>query len=645
MPLFSWLSFLVPPVSAVQLWRHQAMAHRVLRLAEPLRTLSDAELTIRGRLIRWEAQTGTPLATLLPDAFALVREASRRVLGMQHFPVQVVGGVALFAGGLAEMQTGEGKTLTAALPAFLHALRGLGCHVITTNDYLALRDRKLLGPVYERLGLTVGCIRSESTPAERRHAYAQDITYGTAKELGFDFLRDRLQRQPGVESVQELFGKSMFGSAASGTVQRGHHFALIDEADSILIDEARTPLVIGLTEPNDPGTVNLYRWCRRTIRELRPELDFVYEPEQRQADLTPAGCRKVLLMSKSSLLNAIDTERLYHHVEQALTADLGFRRDRDYVVVKDEVRIVDESTGRIMEGRKWQDGLHQSIEAKEHLPITAATGEAARVTMQTFFRQYTHVAGMTGTALAARRELHRIYGLDVMVIPTHRPCLRRGQPPRIFATQAAKRAALVEEIARRHATGQPLLVGTPSVAASEALGALLQQRGLRHQILHARAQDREAELIARAGDLGMVTIATNMAGRGTDIPITDAVRALGGLHVIATEMHSSRRIDRQLIGRAARQGDPGSYQFWLSLEDELLSCREPVFLARLRRQARPNASGQLSTRRWLPVFRRTQSFLERLHLRQRRDLLRQERQRAATYRQMGLDPCLELTET
>lgn len=639
--LIGMFETLLPMWSMTRLRRYRRIAERVVRRSEELTTLDDSGLSLLARKIGWEARTMTPLRELLVEGFALVREASRRELGMSHFLVQIMGGISLFEGQITEMQTGEGKTLTAALPTFLHALSGLGCHVITTNDYLARRDAEFLGPVYERLGLTVGMVDASSTPDQRKKAYACDVTYGTAQEIGFDFLRDRLQLPPGLASM--YVGADPFSESAS-TVQRGHHFALIDEADSILIDEARTPLVIGLKEPNDPATVHLYRWSRRVISELQREIDYTFEPERRHAELTHAGCRNVLMLSKSSLLVAVDTERIYQHVENALTAELGFQRNRDYVIVKDEVQIVDESTGRIMDGRKWQQGLHQSIEAKERLPITASTVEAATVTLQSFFRLYKHVAGMTGTGRSARRELKHVYGRRVTVIPTHRPCIRKGLPTRIFATLQAKLLAVVDEIARRHATGQPLLVGTPSVAASEALGAMLTARGQPHQILNAYLHAQEAELISQAGNPGMITIATNMAGRGTDIRLADEVRLLGGLHVIATEMHTSARIDRQLIGRAARQGDPGSFQYFLSLEDELFHCLPQDLVARRQRQARPGKDGEISARTWLPFFRRTQDSLEKLYTKQRRDLLRHEKQRAITYRQMGMDPCLELTE-
>jgi preprotein translocase subunit SecA len=502
-----------------------------------------------------------------------------------------------------------------------------------------------MGPVYERLGLTVGKILEKMEADERRQNYAADITYGTSKEMGFDFLRDRLRKgatqEDGTPAVRR-FLRTLQGSEEP--VQRGHHFALIDEADSILIDEARTPLIIGLTQPNDPSTVNLFRWSNRAAHQLQPRTDYVYEPERRNAWLTDAGCRKLVLMSKPSLLSSIDTERIYSQVEKALTAKHAFERDRDYVIVDNKVVIVDEGTGRVMDGRKWQDGLHQAIEAKEMVPITAATGEAARITVQSFFRQYTHLAGMTGTAIQAASELRRTYRLKVTRIPTNRPCIRHGMPPRFFTTQDAKRNAIVDTIQELRAAGRSILVGTPSVEASEALGLLLKDRLVPHLILNARYHEQEAEIVSDAGHAGHVTIATNMAGRGTDILLEDEVRRAGGLHVIATEMHSSKRIDRQLVGRSARQGDPGSYQFFLSLEDELLRCREPKEVARKRRVALPDRYGELG-RTWLRYFRRVQNFLERMHRRQRKHLLKQERHRLEQYENMGLDPYLELTES
>jgi preprotein translocase subunit SecA len=630
-----------PAASRIVRWRKTAAA--ILARSEAIRVLSDEELLKRGRELRWQAKTNVPLAELLPEVYALVREASMRELGFQHFAVQIVGGIALFEGHVAEMQTGEGKTLTATLPAYLRALTGRGCHIVTVNDYLAARDAREMGPIYERLGLSVGCIQNPMQTEERREAYAKDITYGTAKEIGFDFLRDRLRLGADTQGSYRRRNGFGGGSAGEAPVQRGHYFALVDEGDSILIDEARTPLIIGLTQPNTAPTVNLLRWSQRAAQRLERNADFVFEPDRRSAYLTDHGCRKVLLMAKPSLLDRIDSERMYKHVEQALSSRLGFHRDRDYVVVDDKIVIVDESTGRQMEGRKWQDGLHQAVEAKELVPITAATGQAARVTVQSFFRQYEHLAGMTGTAVQARRELRSTYGTSVSTIPTNRPCIRTVRPTRIFATLELKWQAVAEEIIRERALGRALLVGTPSVDASEALGRLLSERGVPYQILNARFHEKEADIVALAGQPANVTIATNMAGRGTDIRLHPDVCKAGGLHVIATEMHSSVRIDRQLVGRAARQGDPGSCQGFLSLGDELLRCLKPEKLERLRKSAQPNALGEIP-RQWLSLFRRTQRFLERLHRKERKLLLRHERQRTEAHQKMGLDPFLELTD-
>ncbi|MEQ9409956.1 MAG: translocase [Fuerstiella sp.] len=641
--VYHWTkSGMIPGTARRSRWR--AMARTVIRRSQQLNSLTDDELTSAGRKLQWDAKAGIPLDKLLIEAFALVRQAARRVLKMEHFEVQIMGAIALFEGHIAEMQTGEGKTLTATMPGFLRALPGNGCHVITVNDYLAERDSDTMGAVYRKLGLTVGRILEPMEPDERRENYACDITYGTSKEMGFDFLRDRLRMgaspDEGGPSLRK-FVRTLKGGEEP--VQRGHYFALLDEADSILIDEARTPLIIGLTQPNDPGTVNLFRWSNRATFQLTPREDYVYEPERRSAWLTDAGCRKVVLMAKPSLMNSMDTERIYTQVEKALTAKHAFHRDRDYVIVEDKIMIVDEGTGRVMDGRKWQDGLHQAIEAKELVPITAATGEAARITVQSFFRNYTNLCGMTGTALPARRELHKTYKLKVTKIPTNKKCIRKGMPVRVFKTQAAKRQAIAADIEKMIQRGRSLLVGTPSVDASEALAAVLAEHGLEAQILNARYHEQEAEIVKRAGQSGRVTIATNMAGRGTDIILDDDVKHNGGLHVVATEMHSSKRIDRQLVGRAARQGDPGSFQFYLSLEDELLRCREPKEVQRRQKMAIGNKAGELG-RSWQRYFNKVQRFLEKTHRKQRKSLLKQERFRLEQYENMGLDPYLELTE-
>ena len=626
----------------------------VRRRARRFEKQSDGELRNRFLQLRWRSKTGEPAEKLLVECFALVQEATRRTLGMTHYPVQILGGVGIVKGHVVQMQTGEGKTLTAGPPVALRALPGKGSHVVTANDYLAARDEETLRPVFAFLGLSSGCVTADMEDDARREAYAKDVTYGTAKEFGFDFLRDRLKRGADGHTVTrtDAFatgGRIGFnqgdGPGDESPVQRGHHFALVDEADSLLIDEARTPLIIGLTRPNEPATVSLYRWGSLAATRLTAGEDFVYEPEHRSAQLTKAGCRRVLLAPKPSLVDTIDSERMYLAVERALTAELGFRRDRDYVVQGDKVSIVDESTGRVMEGRKWQDGLHQAVEAKERVPVTAATGQAARITVQSYFREYAFLAGMTGTAVPARRELKKNFRLPVTAIPTNRPCGRRGLPTKVFRSAAAKRGAAIAEIERAVAEGRPVLVGTPSVEASDALSAELFAHGVPHAVINATRHEHEADVVEAAGRPGAVTIATNMAGRGTDIHLAEESRKAGGLHVVATEMHSSKRIDRQLIGRAARQGDPGSYRFLLSLEDELLRCFSPAKRARLMKAARGAAGpdGSLPGR-WVGVFRRAQRFLESMHRRQRRDMLKSEKQRDDDHRKAGLDPCLELTE-
>jgi len=615
-------------------WRRSA--DDIISRSTALRGLTDDELKKLGLDLRWRAKSGIELTRLIPEAFALIREAARRTLGMEHYLVQIMGAIAIFEGGLAEMQTGEGKTLTALMPTFLRALPGRGSHVVTVNDYLAQRDADTMRPAYEMGGLTVGCIQTPQATDERRAEYACDVTYGTAKELGFDFLRDRLRLD--AENA---------GTPGEKLVQRGHYFALVDEADSVLIDDARTPLIISTTEPNRPAMVELYRWCAQRAQTLTPQNDFEYDPHKREAVLTEGGCRRVLLSGKPALVAAIEPEQIYRQIELALIGQHGFVRDRDYVIHDDEIVIVDESTGRMMDGRKWQQGLHQAIEAKEEILITPRTLAAAQVTVQRFFRQYAHVGGMTGTAISLRAEMRRTYRMQVTAIPTHRPCIRTGLAPRVFATWQAKAEAIAAEIEAMLADGRSVLVGTPSIEASERLSRTLLERSLHHEVLNARFLKEEAAIVSQAGRRGQVTIATNMAGRGTDIILEDEVRRHGGLHVIATEIHSSARIDRQLVGRAARQGDPGSYRFFVSLEDELLRCMRPAALAKIqaRAAAQCRASGNLElSKEFLAVFYRAQRLLERLHAKHRQHLLKYEDQRFKSHRQMGLEPFLELVE-
>ena len=626
----------------VSRWR--ATAEQIVALSDSYSSISDAELLSKSHEVRWRSKSGVPLKVLLPEAYALVREAAWRVMGKKHYVAQIVGGIGLFEGGLAEMQTGEGKTLTATLPSFLRALPGRGCHVVTVNDYLANRDCELMTPVYEKLGMTIGCVVSASEPEQRRRAYWKDITYATSREIGFDFLRDRLKVGAKLDEAHRLQVFHHENMSEDGPVQRGHHFALVDEADSVLIDDAVTPLIIGLPRESTEAIEALLHWSRDLVPSLEIETDFLFDTSKRTVELTNAGTRKVVLAHKPPLLSSFDSEKLYTHVEQAIRARYAYEKGRDYVITKkQEIAIVDESTGRTLEGRKWQAGLHQAIESKEKVPITEETGEAARITVQTFFRRYEHIAGMTGTGIQAAREFKHTYGLGVTVIPTHRPCIRRGLPPRVFATQEAKRKAVVPEIVRLHKEGRAILIGTPSVEASEVLGKALRDLNINCQILNAHFDEVEAEIVAQAGQPGRITIATNMAGRGTDILLHDDVRKNGGLHVIATEMHTNRRIDRQLVGRAARQGDPGSYQFWLSLEDELFRYLPVKKLERLQSRAKANGSGELS-RSWMRTFQRTQRVIESQERKHRKLLLKQEKSREKMCKSMGLDAYLELAE-
>lgn len=625
-------------------WKLWADVRRVLRLSNSLQSLSDSRLRERAVELRWDVKNGVPLSRLVVDAYALVREVSRRETGRAHYPVQLFGGLVMFHGAIAEMQTGEGKTLTATLPTFLRALSGRGCHVMTSNEYLAARDAELNTSLYQRLGLTVGCLRSDMKDEARRTAYACDITYGTVKEFGFDFLRDRLKIG---EAGDEGHRQRPFGTrsdSARQPVQRGHEFALVDEADSVLIDEARTPLIIGLQVPQEPATVGLLRWSRNVVERLTPDRDFIFDSQDRAAYLTESGCREIVLHSKPLVLDGMDSDAIYDHVERALTANLGYRLNRDYVIQGEGVCIVDEGTGRLMEGRKWQAGLHQAVEAKEYLPISPGTEHAARVTVQCYFRRYRHLAGMTGTARSARRELRRIYGLKVMKVPTHRRNIRNAKKPRVFVTRSAKNRAILEDVLNSVHSDRAILIGTPSVEASELLSELLMEAGIEHEMLNARNHEREAAIVSHAGQPGRVTIATNMAGRGTDVELSEIVKENGGLHVIATEMHSSSRIDRQLIGRAARQGDPGSFQFFLSLEDELIQTLPRSQRISLKADARGDCKGELPAS-WRSLFRKTQSSMENQHERERGQLLKTENARQERHCEMGLNPYLELMES
>jgi preprotein translocase subunit SecA len=568
-----------------ELKRIQIYVDRINGLEAEISGLPDDALRAKTADFRKRLEGEETLDDLLPEAFAVVREASKRVLGMRHFDVQLIGGIVLHSGKIAEMKTGEGKTLVATLPVYLNALSGNGVHVVTVNDYLARRDAQWMGPVYQYLGLVVGVIVHGLSDEERQKAYAADVTYGTNNEFGFDYLRDNMKFD------------------LKDYVQRELNFAIVDEVDSILIDEARTPLII--SGPAEESTDKYYK-INRIIPSLKKDIDFTIEEKTKTATLTEEGNIKVERMLNSGNLYDPSNVDLVHHVHQALKAHALFHRDVDYVVKDDQVMIVDEFTGRLMPGRRWSDGLHQAIEAKENVKIENENQTLASITFQNYFRLFSKLAGMTGTAETEAAEFAKIYNLDVVVIPTHRPMIRIDSADFIYKTEQAKFNAAINEIEALNKKGQPVLVGTISIVKSETLSSMLKKKGIKHTVLNAKYHEMEAEIVAQAGRYGSVTIATNMAGRGTDIVLggnpeglarqalkgkeftkevwdktieqfkaacvaeKDKVIAAGGLHILGTERHESRRIDNQLRGRSGRQGDPGSSRFYLSLEDDLL---------------------------------------------------------------------------
>ncbi|MFP4389418.1 MAG: preprotein translocase subunit SecA [Desulfococcaceae bacterium] len=529
--------------------RIQPLVDRVNELEPEVQALSDDELKARTPAFRERLESGEPLDDLLPEAFATVREASVRVTGMRHFDVQLIGGIMLHQGRIAEMKTGEGKTLVATLPTYLNALTGKGVHTITVNDYLARRDAEWMGRIYGFLGMEVGTILHGMTDAERKAAYGADIAYGTNNEFGFDYLRDNMK-----------FDRESL-------VQRDLHYAIVDEVDSILIDEARTPLII--SGPAEKST-HLYYEVNNVIPRLKAEDDYAIDEKARTVTLTEEGVARLESILQVENLHDPANIELLHHVNQALKAHTLFKRDVDYIVKDGEVVIVDEFTGRLMPGRRYSEGLHQALEAKEGVKIENENQTLATITFQNYFRMYDKLAGMTGTADTEAAEFKKIYNLDVSVIPTHRPMIRKDHPDVIYKTRREKFEAVIQEIQDCHRRGQPVLVGTISIDISEELSKKLKKRGIPHEVLNAKHHEKEAEIISQAGQRGAVTISTNMAGRGTDIVLGEGVKELGGLHILGTERHESRRIDNQLRGRSGRQGDPGSSRFYLALEDDLL---------------------------------------------------------------------------
>ncbi len=619
------------------------MVPRTREWEEKYDNLDDAELKATSLRLKGRARGGEDLNLILPEAFALVCIASKRALGMRPFDVQLAAGGVMNDGGLAELATGEGKTLCASLPAYLNALEGKGVHVTTVNDYLARRDAEWMGPLYNALGLTVGTIQQQMGDQDRSKAYRCDITYGTASEFGFDFLRDRL-RQAGNKGKEEPFWgpwqPGSGGRVTDNTTQRGHHFALVDEADNIFIDEARTPLIIASpTRPATDEETVVYRWADKLVREMMPEQHFNFNPTKQKLELTPLGKQMVRWSNPPSGKHAHAMDKLVEHIEQSLHGHFRFRRDQHYMVHKGKIVIIDESTGRAMPDRHWREGLHQAVEAKENVQINFPSDHAAQVTFQSFYRLYKKLAGMTGTALQNRLELRRVYKIWVVCVPTNRPGKRIAWPDRVFPTEAAKFKAVVEDVARLRQQGRAVLIGTRSVEKSEKLSQLLTEALIEHQVLNARQNEQEAEVISQAGQKGRVTIATNMAGRGTDIKPTQEVLDAGGLHVLGTERHESLRIDRQLAGRAGRQGDPGTCQFFLSLEDELLESLGMERHEALKQRGRQG--GDADWNAFLPLFAKAQRRTEARHYKSRVDLMVHEKQRQEILKDLGADPYVD----
>lgn len=532
-----------------QLRRIQPLVNKINYFEPHVSTLTDAQLALKTNEFREQLAQGRSLDDLLPEAFAVIREAGKRTLGQRHYDVQLIGGIALHNGSIAEMKTGEGKTLTATLPLYVHALLGKGAHLVTVNDYLARRDAEWMSPIYNFLGLSVGILQNNMDDAARKQAYNSDILYATNNELGFDYLRDNMKFR------------------LEDYVQRDLQYAIVDEVDSILIDEARTPLIIsGAAQESS----ELYSKADVVVRRLQKDEDYQIDEKERAVHLTESGIDKIEQAFHIKNLYAVEHLTLLHHVTQALRAHAIFRRDVDYVVHDDQVLIVDEFTGRILQGRRYSDGLHQALEAKEGVDIERETQTLATITLQNYFRMYRTLAGMTGTAATEAEEFYRIYKLGVVSVPTNKPMIRTDKSDLIFLTRRAKFNSIVEDVKERYVRKQPVLIGTVAIETSELLSHVLTLNGVPHDVLNAKNHAREAEIVEHAGEPGRITIATNMAGRGTDIKLTPESKLCGGLYILGTERHESRRIDNQLRGRSGRQGDPGESRFYISLEDDLI---------------------------------------------------------------------------
>lgn len=532
-----------------RLKKYRKMVDEINKLEPEMEKLSDLELKHKTEYFKEQLAKGKTIHDIKIEAFAVVREAAKRVLGLRHFDVQLIGGLVLVDNDIPEMATGEGKTLVASLPSYLRALEGKGVHVITVNDYLAKRDKELIGQVHEFLGLTVGLNIPQMTTPQKQRAYQADITYGVGTEFGFDYLRDNM-----VYNVKEK-------------VQRPFHFAIIDEVDSVLIDEAKTPLIIAGKMQVSP---NLYYVCAKLVKTFKENEDYIYDRLFKATNLTDEGITRVERAFGIDNLYDLEHQTLFHFVLQALRAHVMFHKDVDYIVQDGELKLVDLFTGRIMEGRSYSDGLHQALEAKEGLKVTEENKVQAQITIQNYFRMYPNLCGMTGTAKTEEKELQAVYNMNVIQVPPNKPRIRVDKEDIVFTTIDAKYKAVTEEVKKRHEKGQPVLIGTSSIIQSEMVASYLDKAQIPYELLNAKSVEKEVQLIAAAGQKGQVTIATNMAGRGTDIMLGEGVPELGGLLVIGTERHESRRIDNQLKGRSGRQGDPGETQFFISLEDEML---------------------------------------------------------------------------
>ena len=603
-------------------------------------SLSDDALKEVALDLAYEARKKEKVSPLLSRGFALVIAAATRKLKMTHYDVQLAGGRAMCDGHIIEMRTGEGKTLTATLPLFIHALAGRGVLLATANDYLARRDAAEMQPVYQALGMNVGIIQTEMSRPQRRASYKCHITYGTMKEFGFDFLRDHSGERK--RSQQQLWYGSSGPQAPDKDqpVHREPHFILIDEADSILIDEARTPMIISSAADEDAQQqqLQLFKWCAQVADQFYEDDHYWYDKERRKVDLTPDGTALVRAIGKPAGLDGVGLPEMYDFIERAIQVHRDYEADREYVIRDDEIVIVDEATGRLSEGRRWSRGIHQAIEAKENVKVTVETETQAKITVQSFVSRFPMIAGMTGTAISATKEFRKIYRTPVTVIPPNRKSQRKEQPIHFSKTESEKWAAVLNNIKEVFATERPILIGTRSISKSELLSRLLKQEGILHSVLNARQVEQEADIVAAAGQRGRVTVATNMAGRGTDIKIDSAVAELGGLHVVGTEMHESARIDRQLLGRCGRQGDPGSFCQFISSEDKLLESAYGK-----QKADRYRIIGKIrSSRWWIDLFRKAQRKVENQHYRSRKILMYNEKQLAKSHREMGLDPILDV---